>query len=42
VKDRNQPASRESEGNGQSSGTPAEGMMDVGAQEPIETRGLHH
>lgn len=33
---------REIEGDGQSSGTPAQGSMDVGAREPIETRGLHH
>ena len=30
------------EGNGQSFGIPAEGSADVGAREPIETRGLHH
>ena len=30
------------EGGGQSSGIPAEGSADVGAREPIETRGLHH
>ena len=30
------------EGNGQSTGIPAEGAMDVGAREPIATRGLHH
>lgn len=27
---------------GQSTGTPAEGSMDVGAREPIETSGIHH
>ncbi len=30
------------EGEGQSTGTPAEGSMDVGAREPIETSGVHH
>lgn len=30
------------EGDGQSFGVPAEGAMDVGAREPVETRGLHH
>ena len=30
------------EGKGQSTGTPAKGSMDVGAQEPVETRGMHH
>ncbi|WP_221234736.1 histidine kinase famiy protein [Sphingomonas aerophila] len=29
-------------GRGQSTGVPAEGAADVGAREPIETRGLHH
>lgn len=37
-----QHVDREIEGDGQSSGTPAQGSMDVGAREPIETRGLHH
>ncbi|WP_288938270.1 PAS domain-containing protein [uncultured Sphingomonas sp.] len=27
---------------GESTGTPAEGSMDVGAREPIETSGIHH
>lgn len=27
---------------GQSTGTPAEGSMDIGAREPIETSGIHH
>ncbi|WP_338322992.1 histidine kinase famiy protein [Croceibacterium ferulae] len=30
------------EGDGQSAGVPAARAMDVGAREPIETRGLHH
>lgn len=30
------------EGKGQSAGTPADGSMDVGAREPIETSGVHH
>ncbi|NII60024.1 histidine kinase famiy protein [Sphingomonas aerolata] len=42
MNDRNQLESRDVEGDGQSSGKPAEGTMDVGAREPIETRGLHH
>jgi PAS domain S-box-containing protein len=42
VSDSNRPDERETEGNGQSSGIPADGAMDVGAREPIETRGLHH
>ena len=29
-------------GHGQSVGVPADGTADVGAREPIETRGLHH
>jgi hypothetical protein len=29
-------------GEGQSTGTPAEGSMDVGAREPIETSGVRH
>ena len=29
-------------GRGQSTGVPAAGTADVGAREPIETRGLHH
>jgi PAS domain S-box-containing protein len=42
VEDKQQPGERDIEGGGQSSGVPAEGAMDVGAREPIETRGLHH
>lgn len=30
------------DGNGQSTGTPAGGSMDVGAREPIATSGVHH
>jgi PAS domain S-box-containing protein len=37
-----EPSRRDVEGGGQSIGIPAEGAMDVGAREPIETRGLHH
>ena len=41
--DDNGPAGRQdNEGDGQSAGVPAEGSMDVGAREPLETRGLHH
>ena len=35
-------APQDIEGDGQSAGVSAEGAMDVGAREPIETRGLHH
>ncbi len=42
MNDKQKPGERVIEGNGQSSGIPAEGAMDVGAREPIETRGLHH
>jgi PAS domain S-box-containing protein len=42
VDDKMEPSQRDVEGGGQSIGIPAEGAMDVGAREPIETRGLHH
>jgi PAS domain S-box-containing protein len=42
VDDKMEPSRRDVEGGGQSIGIPAEGAMDVGAREPIETRGLHH
>jgi PAS domain S-box-containing protein len=42
VDDNEKAGQRDIEGHGQSSGVPAAGAMDVGAREPIETRGLHH
>jgi PAS domain S-box-containing protein len=42
VDDNEKAGQRDIEGHGQSSGIPAAGAMDVGAREPIETRGLHH
>lgn len=41
--DENEQHNRQDDaGRGQSAGVPAEGAADIGAREPIETRGLHH
>jgi PAS domain S-box-containing protein len=42
VNDNQGPDKRDIEGDGLSSGIPAGGSADIGAREPIETRGLHH
>lgn len=42
MNDKEQPSGRDIEGEGQSSGVPSEGAMDVGAREPLGTRGMHH
>jgi PAS domain S-box-containing protein len=42
VDDGNKANGPDVEGDGQASGVPAEGAMDVGAREPLETRGMHH
>lgn len=42
MKDDDRDGRHDVEGDGQSAGTPAKGTMDVGAREPLGTRGLHH
>jgi len=42
VDENGQVGRQDDAGHGQSVGVPADGTADVGAREPIETRGLHH